>query len=60
MFTNKLVVVTGAAQGIGKSIAGHFTEKGAKVIGLDIEEVKIEGVEFMQCDGFLQIKEGYC
>lgn len=50
MFTNKLVVVTGAAQGIGKSIAGHFTEKGAKVIGLDIEEVKIEGVEFMQCD----------
>lgn len=50
MFTNKLVIVTGAAQGIGKSIAGHFTEQGAKVIGLDIEEVNIEGVEFMKCD----------
>lgn len=50
MFTNKVVVVTGAAQGIGKSIAGHFVQKEAKVIGLDIEEVEIEGVEFMQCD----------
>ncbi len=50
MFTNKLVVVTGAAQGIGESIAGHFAKQGAKVIGLDIETVEIEGVEFMQCD----------
>lgn len=50
MFTNKLVIVTGAAQGIGKSIAGHFAEAGAKVIGLDIEEVVIEGVESIQCD----------
>lgn len=50
MFTDKIVVVTGAAQGIGKSIAAHFTGQGATVVGLDIEEVEIEGVEFMQCD----------
>lgn len=50
MFTNKLVVVTGAAQGIGESIAQHFTDQGAKVIGLDIEEVSIEGVTYKHCD----------
>lgn len=50
MFTNKLVIVTGAAQGIGKSVAGHFAKEGARVIGLDIEEVSIEGVEYRQCD----------
>lgn len=58
MFTNKLVIVTGAAKGIGKSIAGHFAEEGAKVIGLDIEQVAIEGVEYRQCDvgNFRQVK----
>lgn len=50
MFTNKLVIVTGAAQGIGKSVARHFADQEAKVIGLDIEKVEIAGVEFMQCD----------
>lgn len=50
MFTNKTVIVTGAAQGIGKSIAEHFAAQHATVIGLDIEEVSIEGVEFRKCD----------
>lgn len=50
MFTNKLVIVTGAAQGIGESIARHFKDQGAKVIGLDIEKVSIEGVVYKQCD----------
>lgn len=59
MFTNKLVIVTGAAQGIGKSVAEHFIKEGAKVIGLDIEEVSIEGVEYRKCDvgDFQQVQE---
>lgn len=50
MFTKKTVIVTGAAQGIGRSIAEHFAAQQANVIGLDIEEVSIEGVEFRKCD----------
>lgn len=50
MFSRKLVIITGAAQGIGRSIAEHFAKEKAKVIGLDIEEVSIEGVEYRKCD----------
>lgn len=50
MLKNKIIVVTGAAQGIGKSIAEHFAAQQATVIALDIEKVEIEGVEFRQCD----------
>ncbi|MGK7378660.1 SDR family NAD(P)-dependent oxidoreductase [Planococcus sp. 1R117A] len=50
MFTNKTVIITGAAQGIGRSIAEHFKAEGAHVIGLDVKDVEIEGVEYRQCD----------
>lgn len=50
MFTNKTIVVTGAAQGIGKTVAQYFQKEGANVIGLDIEEVEIDGVEYRRCD----------
>jgi NAD(P)-dependent dehydrogenase (short-subunit alcohol dehydrogenase family) len=50
MLTDKLVIVTGAAQGIGRSIAEHFKAEGARVIGLDLKEVEIEGVEYRKCD----------
>src|SRR5690606_27700589 len=50
MFTNKTVVVTGAAQGIGKTVAHYFQKEGATVIGLDIAEVEIDGVEYRRCD----------
>ncbi|WP_223634027.1 SDR family NAD(P)-dependent oxidoreductase [Planococcus sp. 4-30] len=50
MFTNKTVIVTGASQGIGKSIATHFAAENARVIGLDVQPVALEGVEYRKCD----------
>ncbi|MCL2236249.1 MAG: SDR family oxidoreductase [Defluviitaleaceae bacterium] len=35
-FENKVVVITGGASGIGKTIAQEFTEKGSKVCVIDI------------------------
>lgn len=53
MFQNKTVIVTGAAQGIGRSVATHFAKAGANVIIADLEHDL--GV---QLAGELQ-KEGY-
>jgi NAD(P)-dependent dehydrogenase (short-subunit alcohol dehydrogenase family) len=50
MFANKTVIVTGAANGIGKSIAEHFAAEKARVIGIDLDEFSIEGVESRKCD----------
>lgn len=50
MLENKKIIVTGAANGIGKSIAESFRAEGAHVIGLDLEEVRLEGVEYRKCD----------
>src|SRR5690348_15594856 len=41
-FSNKVVIVTGAAHGIGRAIARRFAEEGAQVI---VNDVKQEGVE---------------
>lgn len=59
MLENKIIVVTGAAQGIGKSIAEMYRSERAHVVGLDIEEVAIEGVEYRKCDvsNFNEVKE---
>jgi 7-alpha-hydroxysteroid dehydrogenase len=38
----KTAIVTGAAAGIGLSIARHFLDKGANVMCADIDEVKLE------------------
>ncbi|WP_449445413.1 SDR family NAD(P)-dependent oxidoreductase, partial [Ureibacillus acetophenoni] len=37
-FHNKVVIVTGAAQGIGKEIANQYVKQGAKVVLADINE----------------------
>ena len=37
MFQNKIVVVTGGAQGIGKCIADEFRRQGAIVCVIDIQ-----------------------
>ncbi len=47
-FQNKVVIVTGGSQGIGKTIAKHFGSKGAKVVIADIAEEKgIDTVTFI-------------
>jgi 3-oxoacyl-[acyl-carrier protein] reductase len=48
-FTNKVVIVTGAAHGIGKEICLEFLKQGATVIGLDI-----------LLDELTQVKEEAC
>lgn len=53
MFQNKTAIVTGAAQGIGRSVATHFAKAGANVVIADLEHDL--GV---QLAGELQ-KEGY-
>jgi rhamnose utilization protein RhaD (predicted bifunctional aldolase and dehydrogenase)/NAD(P)-dependent dehydrogenase (short-subunit alcohol dehydrogenase family) len=38
VFTGEVVLITGAASGIGKACVDSFLQKGAAVIGLDIDE----------------------
>ena len=41
-FTDKLVVITGAAGGVGRSLAIAMAEAGARVLAADIDEVGLE------------------
>ena len=52
MLENKIAIVTGASDGIGKSVAVFFSKHGAKVIGTGRNEEKLKEV-------FKDIKEGY-
>ncbi|MDH5598282.1 MAG: SDR family oxidoreductase [Cyclobacteriaceae bacterium] len=53
---NKKVIITGGISGIGYAIATLFKEEGAKVIIIDIvdlrdvESTSIEGMHYFQCD----------
>jgi len=47
-FSEKVVIVTGAAQGIGRAIALDFAKEGAKLLLLDIMEEPLESLR-MEC-----------
>ena len=40
-FNNKVVIVTGGASGIGKSICDNFHQRGATVLVLDNDQSKV-------------------
>jgi 2-deoxy-D-gluconate 3-dehydrogenase len=40
--TSDIVVITGAASGIGYSVAQHFASRGARVVGVDVSHSVIE------------------
>ena len=51
---NKVVIVTGAAGGIGAAIAKLFADEGAKVLATDVQEEKLKAwVDIAKADGLL-------
>ncbi|HEY8231197.1 MAG TPA: 3-oxoacyl-ACP reductase FabG [Vicinamibacteria bacterium] len=51
----KVVIVTGAAAGIGRATALRFAEQGCRVAGFDVDQAKGPGlVEELGADGFFQ------
>jgi meso-butanediol dehydrogenase / (S,S)-butanediol dehydrogenase / diacetyl reductase len=47
---NRVVVITGAASGIGHATAELFRDLGDTVLGLDIRDTVPEGVTYVECD----------
>lgn len=41
-FANKVAVVTGAGQGMGRAIAQRLVKEGARVVALDVKEAKVQ------------------
>ena len=48
-FKNKIVVVTGAGSGIGRSTALRLDAEGAKLLIVDINEDQLESTQSMLC-----------
>ena len=50
MFQNKVVIVTGGAQGIGRSIAQAYVAQGANVVVADLDEPADATIHFIKTD----------
>lgn len=51
-FKNKIAIVTGAAQGIGKGVAERIAKEGAKTVLVDRSEVVLEVTESLKKGGY--------
>lgn len=51
-FKNKIAIVTGAAQGIGKGVAERITKEGAKTVLVDRSDVVLEVTESLKKEGY--------
>lgn len=54
MYTNKVVVVTGASNGIGKAIATEYAKLNALVIAIDIKEYNFNDKNIIFCKADLK------
>ena len=58
-FAGKAVIVTGAAQGIGRTIAEQFVQRGARVLLFDLDaELAIKTAQELSPDGAMAISVG--
>ncbi len=64
----KVVIITGAAQGLGFDMAQRFAKEGCQVVALDIKEARQDNVDFIETDlsspdaiqhAFQEIKQRY-
>lgn len=55
-FHEKVVLITGAASGIGHSVARHFAERGATVIGVDFSEHVEQAMSELPGEGHFGIR----
>ncbi|RYE41536.1 MAG: 3-oxoacyl-ACP reductase FabG [Hyphomicrobiales bacterium] len=60
LLRGQVAIVTGAAQGIGLSIADAFLEQGAQVMIVDVDEAKIEAVVKDRVDLGLPVAGARC
>ncbi|QBO58637.1 1,6-dihydroxycyclohexa-2,4-diene-1-carboxylate dehydrogenase [Chryseobacterium salivictor] len=51
-FKNKIAIVTGAAQGIGKGVAKRIAKEGAKTVLVDRSDVVLEVTENLKKEGY--------
>lgn len=54
-FERKIAVVTGAASGIGYTVARYFAERGARIVGIDVNETLVDVVAELPGSGHLSI-----
>ncbi|MHA6251726.1 SDR family NAD(P)-dependent oxidoreductase [Oceanobacillus sp. CAU 1775] len=52
----KVAIITGAAQGLGEALVKRFTEEGAKVVGVDLNEEKLKETIAKYGDEHLALK----
>ena len=55
MFAGQTALITGAASGIGEAVAQHFSQRGARVVGVDRSEALSEATARLPGTGHLAI-----